>query len=399
MRLVPAPAARSLVPRSTHVASKLRLGLGLCAVAVGLCACVPAEVPAAPPKPPVVVAAPRPATPEPVALPEPAEPSEPPVPLPPRIERPADVACTWTSDRWLTSSAVDLRMRPGGPSFARAAGGPRAHVQIPVGPAKHGIADASSGGLLLTGIVDASAIVLHPAHAFPMNGVVYPTSNVSLTWTKGQSGRVTVTAPAPTQLLLSRLPLAGTPECANVSLDRGARMDMYQEIFGAPSGSPCYFPSARMIAISSDPARPAEVKLFSGELLVCDAFAQRGGFTRVAVDVDQVFIAGWVRSSLVQGSSGRGSTGGVGFGSVGIVDMVRSPLAKVVCPESVPLVAEVAGESATVGAVLPGTTIEILERRGPFSRVFVTSRGVHVLGTAALLARASDLAACSLLRI
>ena len=47
---------------------------------------------------------------------------------------------------------------------------------------------------------------------------------------------------------------------------------------------------------------------------------------------------------------------------------------------------------------LPGTTIEILERRGAFSRVFVTSRGVHMLGTAAFLARASDLETCSLLR-
>lgn len=391
MRPAPASAAPDSALRSAQLALPFLLGLGLCA-------CAPAEVPSAPPKPPVIAAAPRPAAPEPVALPEPAEPSEPPVPLPPRIERPAEVACTWTSDRWLTSSAVELRMRPGGPSFARASGGPRAHVQIPVGPAKHGIADASSGGLLLTGIVDASSIVLHPAHAFPMNGVVYPTSAVSLTWTKGQSGRVTVTAPAPTQLLLSRLPLAGTPECASVTLDRGARMDMYQEIFGAPSGSPCYFPSARMIAISSDPARPAEVKLFSSDLLVCDAFAQKDGFTRIAVDVDQVFVAGWVRSSLVQGSSGRGSTGGIGFGYAGIADPARSPLAKVVCPDSVPLVAEVAGETATVGAALPGTTIEILERRGPFSRVFVTSRGVHMLGTAAFLARASDLETCSLLR-
>ncbi len=52
-------------------------------------------------------------------------------------------------------------------------------------------------------------------------------------------------------------------------------------------------------------------------------------------------------------------------------------------------------ESRTVGLVLPGTVVEILERRGAFSRVFVAAPGIHLLAETVLLARASDLSGCT----
>jgi len=279
--------------------------------------------------------------------------------------------------------------------FARASGGPRAHVEIPVGPNDHGIADLASGGLVLTGAVDGSVIKLYPIHPFPMNGVLYPQSTLPLSWTAGLAGKVSVTAALPKQITVVRPPLAGTTECFNVALERGPSIDMNQVLFGMPYGSTHYLPAGHMIEVFSDPARPAEVRLLLTENVTTDAFSSAGKFSRVSLQVGQVFIAGWVRTSHLQLAHGRGGLPGFAFGYAGLVDSEHQPLAKVVCPESVPVAAEAGGETATVGSVLPGTTLEILERRGLFSRVFARSRGVHVLETTALLARASDLAACS----
>lgn len=278
--------------------------------------------------------------------------------------------------------------------FARIAGGPRAHVQIPIGPHDHAIADASSGGLVLTGIVDDSAVKLHAVHAFPMNGVLYPQSTAPLTWTAGLAGKVTVSVSVPKQITVVRPPAGATTECSNVSLDRGGRIDVNSEIFGMSSGSFRYLPAGRWIDVHSDPARPADARLFLSETTAANAFSRGGPFVRIGVLVDQIYVAGWVRSSVVLSSDGGVGTFGVGYGTVGIGETVRKPLLKVVCPANVPVVAEVLGETATVGLVQAGAVIDVLERRGLFSRVLVLNRGLHVVDAAALLARTSDLAAC-----
>lgn len=358
--------------------------------ALGLAACAPSPPPPskAPPAP-VSVAAPDPPTPAPTATsPEPQA-----TPLPPWIERTGNPACSLTTERWTGRRMASLQLRPGGPVFAHVTGG-RARVHIPVGAHDHGTLDVGSNGLVLSGVVEREDVTLFAAASFAMNGVVHPDATTDLTWREGFEDGVSVTMETPTGLVVSHPPLTAKRPCADVSLDRGPQLSHPKTAFGREHGDSRLLRAGGTVAVFSDPSRPADVQLVLTENAFPQVFATSGAFSRIGLQMSQVYVAGWVRTTNL-GDVWYGSQGRLGgFGRSGIVPRVFKALRTVECPADLPLVAEAVGERATIGHVLAGTRIEIVDESLPFSRVWIVNRDIHPTMSATLFARASDLATC-----
>lgn len=324
----------------------------------------------------------------------PAVPEEPPAPMPPGIAAPEEVGCSWTTARLAVSrQRVELRLRPGGPAFAEVMAA-AARVQTPAHEHDHAILDAKSGGFVVSGAVDAKVLRLFATSPFAMNGVLYPQPTMALSWIGGGPGKAIVSADAPSELTPAK-PLSATVACGAVSLDSGRALDMTPVLLGGRYGQGYSVATGRFIQVHSDPTKPSEGRLFLSGAAIAQGLGSLGGFTFITLALDDSVVAGWVRTvNLTPTNGGMGHAGSLsslrGWG-----EGRRSPLAKVVCPAMVPVAAEVSSESRTVGLVLPGTVVEILERRGAFSRVFVAAKGIHLLAETVLLARASDLSGCT----
>ena len=373
-----------------------RAALTTCLVALGLGACarVPAPAPPPPRAPvaPAATAAPPPAPAAPTAM----APEEAGTPLPPWIARLESPACSWRTERWSARHITELRLRRGGPVFARVNGG-RAQVHIPMGARDDGVLDVASNGLVISGVVAREHVTLYAAASFPMSGVLFPRSTTPLSWKEGFDDGVSVTMPAPKGILVNNPPLTARRPCTDLSLDRGSVLSPAKVAFGREYGESRIVRAGQTLEVFADPARPATVKLVLTEDLMAESFATSGAFSRIGAHLHDVYVAGWVRTRNLQESwnGGRGTLSG--FGRIGMVSRWAPPLRKVQCPADVPVIAWAGDESATVGHVLSGTTIEVLGDRRPFSPIQVTSRELHIASTAELSVRASDLTACQTL--
>ncbi|MFO0593342.1 MAG: hypothetical protein U0441_37720 [Polyangiaceae bacterium] len=408
VRSVPVGRARSL---------SAALALAACVFGAASCGGVaPATAPAPPPAPAptpsaVASAAPTPAAPT-AALP--AAPAVPLVPMPPAIEPPAVVACSWSTAALVTDPSLGvLRLRPGGPAFVEFRSTLRGRLQLPADRHDHAIADILSNGLVLTGVLDASQVVLHPARPFAMNKVVYPQRQQRLSWTGSEPAKVTVSTQPPDWLKVARPPLTATVSCGDVSLDGASLVRVGEHLFGQKTGLFQNLPTGRLVEVYSEIGKPADARVIFPSGMDAQSFKSERGFTFVTIELDQVAVAGWVRSqNLTPAGGGMGRLGAI-QGLSGWIERPHPPIAKVVCPASVPVAAEVSAdpakpwgppkpgatappvESAKVGEILGGTVIEIFERRGDFSSVFVKTPNVRLRKGAVLLARAAELAACS----
>jgi hypothetical protein len=361
------------------------------AVAAGLWGCAPPPAPPVQPRPvaPVLaVASPVPAPAPAEAAPAPA-PEEPVTPLPPWIARLDDTACAWTTSRWGRRVVTDLRLRPGGPVFARVTGG-RAQLQIPVGRRDHGLVDIGSGGLVLTGFVDRSQVTLYAAEGFAVNGVLFPVSSYPLVWKEGFSDGVSVTMDVPNAVIVNRPPLTARRPCTDLSLDRGTPVNLPRAALGQDHGSAAIIRGGRAIEVFSDPSRPAEIKLLVPQEMFAQVYARQGLFSRIGVHRAEVFIAGWVRSANLRETKGSGLGHLLGSRSSGVGSYRRKALRRLVCSSDVPVIAEAGEEKMTVGYIMSGTAFDVLGENGPFSGVQVKDRNIHTT----LLSRASDLKAC-----
>lgn len=360
-------------------------------LALALSACAPVSTQAPPRPPPPIEAAPPPAAPPPPAAEAAQEP--PSTPLPPWIARIDSPACSWLTERWSPLRVVELSARPGGPVIARVTGG-RARVHVPVGAAGGALADVASNGLAVSGYAPPEQISLYATTAFPMNGVVYPPSSASLSWAKGSEEGVTVTMPAPDGVVVRHPPLAAERPCADLSLDRGARLAPAKAAFGVEYGDRRIIHAGRTLEVFADPARPADVQLVLREDVYADVFAASGSFSRIGAPANGVYVAGWVRTNNL-GEEWGGSSGSLsGFGRSGIGAPRVSPVRTVQCGADVPLVAEAGGERTAFGHALAGTPIDVLAEGAPYQPVHIENRDIHPAILATFLARTSDLARC-----
>jgi hypothetical protein len=361
-----------------------------CLAAIGLAACGRAPAPTLhlpPPAPPLAAATAAPIAAAPDIAPAPAPPS---APLPPWIQRVADPACSWGTERWRRRSITLLRLRPDGPVFARVAGG-KARAHVPVGAAGHATVDVGSNGLVVSGFVARADVPLFAASEFAMNGVLFPRSSTPLSWSEGFAASISVTMATPKDIVVNNPPLTAKRPCAELSLDSGAALTPAKAAFGKEHGS------ARVLRAGStevfgDPSRPADVKLVLPQRAFVQVFATSGAFSRIGVQHDQVYVAGWIRTSNLgeTWSGGSGTLGGIG--GVGIGQGRPHSLRKVACPADVPLVVDVSGERATVGHVMTGTPIDVTVDGDDFSRVRIENR--NILPESAFLLRTSDLRGC-----
>jgi hypothetical protein len=188
-------------------------------------------------------------------------------------------------------------------------------------------------------------------------------------------------------------PLTAKRPCAELTLDSSARRASAKAVFGKEHGNPRLLRPGT-IEVFHDPSRPADIKLVLTEKAFAQSFATSGAFSRIGLPHPEVYVAGWVRTASLGESWGSGGATLGGGGGVGIVSGRFPSSRRVACPADVPVIAEVAGERATVGHILAGTPIDVADRPGDFSRVQVGSRSVHTADSSSFLARASDLKGC-----
>lgn len=315
-------------------------------------------------------------------------------PLPDLIAHPANVACSWSTGRWLSRTIATLSLRPNGPVFARITGG-KARVHFAVGARDHGVVDVSSGGLFMSGVISREDVFLFAAAPFPMNGVVFPASSTSLSLGEGFADGVRITMDAPPGMLVKNPPLTAKRPCTDLSLDSGTNFSPVAAALGTEYSESKFVPSGRTLEVFSDPSRPADVRLVIDTNTFAYASATRGAFTRVGMFVQRSFVAGWVRSNNLLDAHGGTGGSGLGFGRRGIVSTRLTPIRTVRCASDVPLVVEAAGETATVGIAERGQNIDVVEDAHPYSRVQVIERNIHMVRGVRLLARASDLSTCA----
>jgi hypothetical protein len=368
-------------------------------LALGLAACSPAPalLPVSPARPVLAVAAPVSPPPPIAATAAPAAPAEPAVALPPLIAGIDAPACTWATRRWRTRSGpTELRLRPGGPVFARVTGG-RAQLQVPVGTPTDGLLSVGSSGLVVSGFVAREEVTLYAATEVALSGVVYPSAFMPLSYVQGTAGGVSITMSAPAGVLPGKRPLLATRFCEDVSLDRGAPLNPIKAAFGTTSSALQMTRDNRPLAVFSDPARPSEVQIALAPGTWVQSYASQGAFTRIGVYVGSTYVAGWVRTARLKPLQSQGSPGHASDSvsvSFGIGEGRRKPILQRICPVDVPLVAEAGGERRTVGYVRAQTLIDVIEVKGDFFRIAVKDRDVRPGIEGALLVRGADVEGC-----
>lgn len=277
--------------------------------------------------------------------------------------------------------------------FARVQGG-KVRLHLPVGAADAAVLDAGSRGIVLSGIASREDVPLFAAASFAMNGVVLPGSTTPLRWKEGFDGSVSVTMVTPKNILVTRPPLTAKRPCSDLSLDSGARLAPAKAALGREYGQLKVVRAGRVLEIFADPGHPADAKLILADDLLVQAFDSSGAFSRIGGSFGEVFIAGWVRSGQLKDTSGGGGQLGVGYGRTRVVSGVLRTLRRVACPADMPLVAEADGERATVGIVLSGTSIDVVDEAEPLSQIQTLEREIQPHVSSRFLVPTSDLRAC-----
>ena len=318
-----------------------------------------------------------------------------PPPVPPLVARPEEIACTWTTDRWLASGQpTALRLRPAGPVFARIIGG-RAKLRIPVGVRGNGALDVASAGLALTGIVDGTQVILYAAREFSMNDVMFPTSTAPLSYEAGISDGVAVTTKVPGGVQVSQPPLIAKRPCADVSLDRGAALNLEKAALGgAVRAAQILHAEGVTIDVFSDLSRPPDVRIADNHDMSVWSFGRRGAFTRVGIWMEPLLVAGWIKTHHLTPTNRGRHTNTWPYAPPSFFDVGFESIRTVACSSDIALIAEAENERATVGRILAQTPVEILEERGPWLHVVVESPDIHAADTAAFLVRASEMKGC-----
>jgi hypothetical protein len=329
------------------------------AFALSLAAC-------APPPPPVgavVIGPPRAAA--PVIEPRPA--------APPALEEPGPEACRYTTD-----DGYDLRFRPDAPPFAHL-GGARAAITLSTqGPARGALARATKDGFSLNGVVTSDDLVLHPAHAVVLGGLVVPGPSAALGWKATAPGLVTIAYTPPQEVEL--LPGAGLDAarvpCASVGLSR-ARFEPRSAAPRAPKEREGLLGAGKVVPLSREHDAAPVAKLHvpkDGDALVAIVDARRTR-SRVRWELDGAVVFGWVPTSAVAPAPTDMIGDMFAIGDIGLSGTAERHVTRVLrCPRELPLVAEVRGERRTVGSIAAGSPVRLLPSKGDLLSVQLPER-------------------------
>jgi len=266
-------------------------------------------------------------------------------------------------------------------------------VTVPEGNAEIALIEASSGGVVISGITDTASIDLLPAKPFVMKGLVVPQPSARMFLAAAGNDEVRVKLALPKEVVMPTSVLEETRPCGDVGID-SVSFDTKAPVFGTRTGSRLFMTGGpAQLSQRPDGATVATLRL-PPEGQFVSRFDEQGGRSLIGWQTSRVMVFGWVRSARLQEPNvGSGSTGGIGFGRSGAGRIAT--VAFVRCEADVPLIGEANGEERTVGRILAGTTIGVAAWREPRSQVVVQSvgTGIHAQG-GTFSARTAELRAC-----
>ncbi len=317
---------------------------------------------------------------------------------PPSIALPEPAACVLTTSSWRgAKDTSELRFREGGPVFAHVSGG-KASLHFPVGAANEGAGlEVTDSALALRGHLASDEIWLHAAKAMALGGAVIPLSHARLGWTAARSGAVAVTFDPHEGIELVQPPIAEDVPCDALSLDAG----WIESSAALPASKPGKTLLLRagvavLLSLTAGGAPLAKLTAKAGVDSFVTVLETAGKDTRVSWRRRDSVIFGWVPSSQLEVPKGGfvGSDSGSAGGSIscGTIPAVS----RVTCPEDVPFVVEAGGERMTVGKILAGVTIDVMDATGDYRHFLVRAAKLQLTGDA--LVRAVRLKDCPVLQ-
>ncbi len=315
-------------------------------------------------------------------------------PLPPEIAFPSAHACVLGSPAWRRPSIM-LRFSATGTGFARVDGG-AVEVHFPIGVhAAAAVTSVTTEALSLRGHVSLPSLYLDAARSFVMNGFVTPTIFTHLRVDEGSSGKLVVGVEPPRDFEIVGAPLSAERPCDDLSLDT-ASFDPEEAIAHDAKRKPFMLDATHPIDLAIDPGGPAVARLKPPKAgNAVEVFATQGGLSRILWRNDTLLVFGWIATKdLLPLRSGSG----FGSGNGRLFDEKRPTSEAVRCATDVALVAESSeAERATIGSIHAGTTIHVLERGHPFSKVEVRSKQIVFTNGLTFEALESVLSRCTLL--
>lgn len=315
----------------------------------GLGACAAAAI-----SPPPVAPAPPPATHAAHAVPHPAQ-AAPPEPhaarapatrLAPGLARPANPACTWTTQAWSTSNNP-LSLTPGGQPFAIVIGSPSATAVLPTGnPMRALWTRAADGGTRVTGWWRARA--LYPARALPVSSIAFVKPETPLHVRTVEANAIAVDPPRANGLTLTTAgPLHAA--CTDV-FPWPVRFDV-RRAAGVPTRPvPVKLGTGRDIPLRAAPKGPRLGTFHSKDATYAERFAKRDGQDHVVFDAGNLLVVAWVPSSALTAGETYGSIDTLGHGAGEVESTLH-------CVRELPLLVELGGRTVQVGTVAARTPL------------------------------------------
>lgn len=369
---------RSICPRA--VLRRAALAGALVAAAHGLGACARAPTPSArhvtaPPAPP-----PRPTEPPAPAVTDDREPVGEEEAFAAVSSPTGPTLCAWTSISWRPKRDLELRVSPGGPRYARTLT-LRASARVTVSESSSGMAtfvEIDTEQVRIRGYISPSALPLHPNGPIAIAGVFAPEGRADLALVGAATGQAEVQLAIPERVVPRKgLSTRGFVACEKVGLDPGrvdtlkAFVGEYQrgvrlpnqaahQLYDAPSGKPL------LRVLRSDEDTQVRSDLDGAEI------ERVGGWSRVALGVGDLTVAGWTPSSTLT-SLYSGGVGGFGIGRAHLHPARRPTLRTVACAPEIPLLARTKEKGTPryvrVGQIKTGVPIELVTEGEQISEV------------------------------
>ena len=315
-------------------------------------------------------------------------------PLPAAVELPANPACSYGTKVFRGAHGVtSIHLRQGGPAFAQLLDAAAAEIGVPAGKASGVGVEIRSVGYVIRGFVDAEAIALSPLVPFAMSDLAAPWPKTKLSYTEASSGEITVTLAAPTALLVKGGKLVAKRPCGDLGMDVST-FDVASVMLGKRPHQRMSLSRGAAVIAGSPGGVAIATFLSPNDGTIVQGYETSGSQRLIQLDLQETMVFGWVSSArLTEANGGSGTSSSIGIG--------RSrrkgpkPAARVICAADLPLIAELKKESATIGVISAGSTIDVIEWGIDRSPVGVDGSAVHPESGVRFLTRTAELEACT----
>lgn len=277
---------------------------------------------------------------------------EAPAALPAEIREPTEVACripgvAWTSDQ--------LRLRPGGPRFARAGRVARATVVLPVvSNPSEAIAVVDDGLVLVRAVLALEDVYLYAPKPTALLGIVTPARHTELRWTGSTPGSVRVAldtkgvlrSPDPflADIACTALAIVISDYDARASITRNKQLPKRDVITDGAALAPA--PRATPVA-----------ELHAG--IEVELVETRGAEARILTEHRSLVVSGWVsRKDLGPAARRRYSSG---YGRLDERNYKFNSPSLMHCPSALSLFVELGAERVKVGVIHENSGFRVLE--------------------------------------